>query len=84
LPQDKELGLGVINVRNKEIEDPQQVIKRVELVEKILDPGRIWLNPDCGFSPGMYRKFERRIAFAKLRSMTEAAKILRQKYLGRA
>ncbi len=38
------------------------------------------LNPDCGFAPGMYRKFERRIAFSKIRSMTEAAKILRRKY----
>jgi 5-methyltetrahydropteroyltriglutamate--homocysteine methyltransferase len=83
LPPDKELGLGVINVRSREVEDPQQVVKRVEPVERVLDPSRIWLNPDCGFSPGMYRKFERRIAFAKVRAMTEAAKILRQKYLGR-
>ncbi len=77
---DKELGLGVIDVRNPQVEDPQIVVQRVERVLKVLDPSRVWLNPDCGFAPGMYRKFERRIAFAKVRSMTEAAKILRKKY----
>ena len=80
LPSDKELGLGVIDVRNPQIEDPQTVVQRVERVLKVLDPKRVWLNPDCGFAPGMYRKFERRIAFTKVRVMVEAAKILRSKY----
>jgi 5-methyltetrahydropteroyltriglutamate--homocysteine methyltransferase len=80
LPSDKELGLGVIDVRDPQVEDPQIVVQRAERVVKVLDPRRIWLNPDCGFAPGMYRKFERRIAFSKIRSMTEAARILRKKY----
>ena len=82
LGREKELGLGVIDVRKRDIETPQQVIARVEPVLRILEPRQIWLNPDCGFSPGMFRRFERRIAFSKLRSMVEAAKILRSRYVG--
>ncbi|MFB6469671.1 MAG: cobalamin-independent methionine synthase II family protein [Vulcanisaeta sp. AZ3] len=82
MPSDKEIGLGSIDVRNPQIEDPQTVVARVERIVKVIDPKRIWINPDCGFAPGMYRKFERRIAFSKIRSMVEAARILRQKYGG--
>lgn len=82
MPSDKEIGLGSIDVRNPQVEDPGTVVARVERITKVIDPGRIWLNPDCGFAPGMFRRFERRIAFAKLRSMVEAAKILRQRYGG--
>jgi 5-methyltetrahydropteroyltriglutamate--homocysteine methyltransferase len=80
LPSDKELGLGVIDVRSTQVEDPETVVRRVEKLGKHIDPARIWLNPDCGFSPGMYRKFERRIAFAKVSSMVKAAEMLRKKY----
>jgi len=80
LPRDREVGLGVIEVRNPKVETPSEVVARVERIVKLVDPTRIWLNPDCGFAPGMYRAFSRRVAFAKLRSMVTAADLLRQKY----
>jgi len=80
LSDDREIGLGVIDVRNPRIETVEDVTKRVEKIIKNVDPERIWLNPDCGFAPGMYRKFERQIAFQKIKSMVEAAKVLRRKY----
>jgi len=55
-------------------------VARAERLARVLDPSRIWLNPDCGFGVGMFRKYSRKIAFAKLRSMVEAAKQLRRKY----
>lgn len=79
-PSDLEIGLGVISVQNYEVESPEQVISRVERVIGHIEPERIWLNPDCGFAPGMFRTFPREIAFAKLSSMTSAAKLLRNKY----
>lgn len=79
-PQDLEIGLGVISVQNYEVETPEQVVSRVERVIGHIEPERIWLNPDCGFAPGMYRTFPRDVAFAKLKSMTAGAELLRKKY----
>ncbi|MDG7010809.1 MAG: cobalamin-independent methionine synthase II family protein [Nitrososphaerota archaeon] len=79
-PDGVEIGLGVISVQNYEVESPEQVVARAERVIGSIEPERIWLNPDCGFAPGMFRTFPREIAFAKLKSMTEAAGILRKKY----
>lgn len=78
MPSDKEIGLGVVDVTDPRIESPKTIAERAMRAAKHLDPERIWLNPDCGFAPGMFRKFERRTAFLKLGSMAEAAKILRR------
>ncbi|MDG6910117.1 MAG: hypothetical protein JRN08_07080 [Nitrososphaerota archaeon] len=79
-PDGVEIGLGVISVQSYEVETPEQVVARAERVVGSIEPDRIWLNPDCGFAPGMFRTFPREIAFAKLKSMVEAAKLLRKKY----
>ncbi len=79
-PDSMEIGLGVISVQNYEVETPDQVVARTKRVIGHIDPEKIWLNPDCGFAPGMFRAFPRDIAFAKLRAMTEAAEMLRKEY----
>jgi 5-methyltetrahydropteroyltriglutamate--homocysteine methyltransferase len=75
-----EIGLGVISVQDYEVESPETVVERVKRVTGVIEPERIWLNPDCGFAPGMFRSFPREVAFAKLRSMTRAAEILRKEF----
>jgi 5-methyltetrahydropteroyltriglutamate--homocysteine methyltransferase len=75
-----EIGLGCVSVQNYEVETPEQVVQRVKRIIGHIEPERIWLNPDCGFAPGMFRTFPRDVAFAKLRSMTKAAQILREEY----
>jgi len=80
LPSDVEIGLGVIRVRDNSVEKPQDIVRMAEKVAKVVGGDRVWLNPDCGFAPGMYRGFPRAVAFAKLRSMVKAAEILRKKY----
>jgi 5-methyltetrahydropteroyltriglutamate--homocysteine methyltransferase len=79
-PKDMEIGLGVISVQNYEVETPEEVVARVKRITDNIEVERIWLNPDCGFAPGMYRTFPRDVAFAKLRSMTKAAEILRKEF----
>ena len=79
-PKDLEIGLGVISVQNYEVETPEKVVERVKRITGHIEPERIWLNPDCGFAPGMFRTFPRDVAFAKLRSMTKAAEVLRREY----
>jgi 5-methyltetrahydropteroyltriglutamate--homocysteine methyltransferase len=79
-PDDLEIGLGVVSVQNYEVETPEEIVARAERVVGVVDPERVWLNPDCGFAPGMFRAFPIEVAFAKLRSMTEAAEMLRKKH----
>jgi 5-methyltetrahydropteroyltriglutamate--homocysteine methyltransferase len=78
-PSGMEIGLGVVSVQDYAVETPEQIVKRVERITEFIDPERIWLNPDCGFAPGMFRTFPRDTAFAKLRAMTTAANMLRER-----
>lgn len=44
------LGVGVIDIKDNEIESPEQVAKRIEGAVKVLGKERIrWVHPDCGF-----------------------------------
>ena len=79
-PEKMEIGLGVISVQDYEVESPDTVVSRAKRVMGAIDPDRVWLNPDCGFAPGMFRAFPTEVAFAKLRSMTKAAEMLRKEY----
>ncbi len=81
LPSDKEVGYGCVSVRRSAVENPYSIVKDIEKITRYVDPKRIWLNPSCGFAPGMHRRpFPRSIAFAKLKALAEAAKILRERY----
>jgi len=79
-PEGLEIGLGVVSVQNYEVESPEQIVERAKRVTGEIEPEKIWLNPDCGFAPGMFRTFPREIAFAKLRSMVKASEVLRKEY----
>jgi 5-methyltetrahydropteroyltriglutamate--homocysteine methyltransferase len=44
------LGLGVIDVKDNQVETADDIARRLDRAEKILGPGRIgWVHPDCGF-----------------------------------
>ena len=45
-----------------------------------LDPGRVTLNPDCGFAPGSAAVVDIDEVYTKLRHEAAASRILRQKY----
>jgi 5-methyltetrahydropteroyltriglutamate--homocysteine methyltransferase len=80
---EKELGLGVVNPRSSEIERPEVIEERVREALKIFDPSKIFLNPDCGFGTFAERPMnDARVAFAKLQSISEAAKRLRRIEVG--
>ncbi len=80
LPRRMELAIGCVSVRDREVEKPETIAARVERVVPILGGNRVWLVPDCGFAPGMFRGFPREVAFAKLSSMASAAKLLRRRW----
>ena len=77
-PQDKILGLGVIDHTDTHIETPQEVASRVEKALRYVPMERITLNPDCGFSPSSANPMDLDEAYLKLRAMCRGAKLLRE------
>ncbi|HXG08703.1 MAG TPA: cobalamin-independent methionine synthase II family protein [Gemmataceae bacterium] len=44
------LGIGVIDIKDNEVEAPDEVARRIERAVKVLGPERVrWVHPDCGF-----------------------------------
>jgi 5-methyltetrahydropteroyltriglutamate--homocysteine methyltransferase len=44
------LGVGVIDIKDNEIEKPETIARRIEHAVKILGAERVrWVHPDCGF-----------------------------------
>lgn len=76
---DREIGLGCVNPRTDEIESPESIVERATEALQFWKPEHILLNPDCGF--GCFANCcvnEEDRATAKLRSMVEAARRLRE------
>lgn len=44
------LGVGVIDIKDNEVETPEEVARRIENAIKVLGADRVkWVHPDCGF-----------------------------------
>ena len=78
---DRELGLGVVNPRTAETEDPGWIVGRVEQALEHYRPDQLFLNPECGFGCFANRCVnDEETAAAKLRSIVAASRILRDRY----
>jgi 5-methyltetrahydropteroyltriglutamate--homocysteine methyltransferase len=78
---EKELGLGVVNPRTDDVEDPAAIVRNVKRVLQFFDPDKITLNPDCGFGTFAERCVNTpEVAYRKLKAIGEAAKLLRREY----
>jgi 5-methyltetrahydropteroyltriglutamate--homocysteine methyltransferase len=76
-----ELGLGCVNPRTAEAEEPATIVARAEEALRFWRPEQIWLNPDCGFGCFANRCVnEEAPAVAKLRAMVAAARELRERF----
>lgn len=75
---DKELGLGVIDVKAYRAETPQEVAGRIRTALQHVPAEKLAINPDCGFwdTP-------RWIARRKLAAMVEGAAIVRRELTGK-
>jgi 5-methyltetrahydropteroyltriglutamate--homocysteine methyltransferase len=59
------LGVGVIDIKDNEVESADTVARRIERAAKVLGPDRIrYVHPDCGFW-----MLPRSAADAKMRSL---------------
>jgi 5-methyltetrahydropteroyltriglutamate--homocysteine methyltransferase len=71
----REVGLGVLDVHRDTVETPEVVASRIERAAGYLgDPGRIWVNPDCGL-----RTRSLPVARAKLEAMVRGAALARDR-----
>jgi 5-methyltetrahydropteroyltriglutamate--homocysteine methyltransferase len=74
-----DLMLGVINVNSLHVESVDEVISRVKPFLEFVDPERLLLAPDCGFSSWLYNGVDNHMyttAMKKLENMVEAARCL--------
>jgi 5-methyltetrahydropteroyltriglutamate--homocysteine methyltransferase len=67
-----ELGVGVIDVKSADVEQPEEVARRVRRVLEYLPPERVFVNPDCGL-----RHVPQDAALAKLKAMVEGVAAVR-------
>src|SRR5439155_703948 len=57
----KELGAGVLDLKNFYVESPDLVARRIRRLLESVKAERLWINPDCGLA-----RLPRHLAFAKL------------------
>lgn len=68
------LGVGVVDIKDNEVESPHEIARRIENAVKVLGPERVkWVHPDCGFW-----MLSRSVADRKMRALVEG----RDLYLG--
>ena len=79
-PQNKLIGLGVLPTRNPEAETPRTIVERVERAMEFVPKEHITLNPECGFSPFTRNLGDLNKVYLGLKSMCQAAAMLRKKH----
>ena len=80
LPQEVQVGLGCVDVRFPEVEEPETIAERVETAIKHIGAERLTLNPDCGFAPGKDHEVPLDESYEKLKSLAAAAQLLRGRH----
>ncbi len=61
------LGIGVVDIKDNEVEAPELIASRIEHIVKTLGPERLrYINPDCGFW-----MLQRSVADRKMRVLVE-------------
>src|SRR5438132_12460763 len=72
IPVPLELAVGLVDVKNTWIEPPELVAERLRTTLRLLEPERIHVTPDCGFS-----QTARFIACRKLANMVQGVRLVR-------
>ena len=80
LRKDFEIGLGCVDVTPGHIDSAETIAGRVRKALQFLDPGRVALNPDCGFAPGSGAIVNIDEVYRKLCNEAQAARILRAEF----
>jgi 5-methyltetrahydropteroyltriglutamate--homocysteine methyltransferase len=68
-----ELAAGLVDVKNTWVEPPELVAERIQLVLKYIEPERVHVTPDCGFS-----QTARFLASRKLAGLAQGVRLVRR------
>ena len=79
-PDDKLLGLGVIDHTDIKVETPETVVQRAEAAMQYVPAERLTLNPDCGFAPSSINPMDLDEAYLKLRVLSVGAELLKSRH----
>jgi 5-methyltetrahydropteroyltriglutamate--homocysteine methyltransferase len=77
LPSDRQVGVGVIDVKSYFVETPAEVAERIRLAAEYFPVQQLVVTPDCGFN-----HCPRHVAFGKMRAMVEGARLVRRELTG--
>ena len=66
---DKDVGLGVYDIHSPRVPPAAEMAARLRDAAAVLDPARLWVNPDCGLKTRRYEE-----AVPALEHMVEAAR----------
>jgi 5-methyltetrahydropteroyltriglutamate--homocysteine methyltransferase len=69
---DRDIGLGVVDVKGNEVETPGLIADRIRSALELVPAGRLVINPDCGL-----RNLTGSVARAKLAAMVRGAAVVR-------
>jgi 5-methyltetrahydropteroyltriglutamate--homocysteine methyltransferase len=73
----KELGAGVLDLKNFYVESPDLVARRIRRLLENVKTEKLWINPDCGLA-----RLPRHLAFAKLQALVAGAHKVREERVG--
>lgn len=74
LPDDRRVGVGVVNQKHTTIEPVADIVERIRRAANVLGRDRMLLTPDCGFATFADNPVAAaEVAEAKLQAIVEAA-----------
>jgi 5-methyltetrahydropteroyltriglutamate--homocysteine methyltransferase len=79
-PEDKILGLGVLDTAVSRIELTDEIVDRAQSAMRYVPPERITLNSDCGFAPSARNRGSLDQVYQRLSAMSGAARVLRESH----
>ncbi len=68
-----EVGPGVYDIHSPRVPPTEEMAELLRAASRVLDPGQLWVNPDCGLKTRRYEEVE-----PALRNMVQAARQLRE------
>ncbi len=74
----KDISFGIVDVHSHVIEEASTVDQHLERALEVLDPGQVWVDPDCGLKTRGVEETQ-----DKLRVVVEAARRLREQHANR-
>ena len=77
-PPNREVGVGVIDVKAYQVESAEEVARRIRSALQWVAPDRLWINPDCGFWEA-----PRHVAVGKLQAMVAGTRLIREELRSR-